>query len=105
MKYPHISSLILLFTCSLLIGPSSAQAAISKIQERPPLTLKQIEDLISVPTPDKAISLEIEKLSIDFVVDDELIQQLRALGAGPLTLSALAKQNSKTRLLKTTILV
>ncbi|MCU1267214.1 MAG: putative repeat domain protein [Acidobacteria bacterium] len=98
-----MSGVSFFFICFLL-APLAVFANDSVQQERP-LTFKQIEELIRVPTPDRAIALEIDKLAVNFEVDDETIRQMQALGAGPLTLAAIQKQRNKGGRLRTTILV
>lgn len=64
-------------------------------QQKPPLTLNQIEALIKIPTPDRAIVIEIRRRGIAFDLDTPTSGKLRKLGAGPKTLSALAEVSTK----------
>jgi hypothetical protein len=53
------------------------------------LKLSQIEDLIKIKTPDNAIATDIRERGIDFRPDASILDNLRALGAGVKTITAL----------------
>lgn len=53
----------------------------------PALTLRQVEDLVSLGVPDSAVHSEIQKRGLAFTPDSALLVSLRAKGAGPLTVA------------------
>jgi tetratricopeptide (TPR) repeat protein len=80
----------------VMIFPHHAiSSATSKLTQSPPLTLKQIEGLIQNRTPDGAIALEIERRSVAFRIDEEVIKRLKNLGGGSRTLRALMNQRNR----------
>jgi tetratricopeptide (TPR) repeat protein len=64
-------------------------------QQKQPLSLAKIEALVKVPTPDKAIAVEIRRRGIDFEPDASTLEKLRKMGAGPRTISALQDNNNR----------
>lgn len=64
-------------------------------QDKPPLTLEQIEELVRIDAPDTLIVGEIQKRGLAFVPTRDTIQRLRAHGAGPKTLEALKNFSSQ----------
>jgi len=60
-------------------------------QERPPLTLTQIEQLISARTPDEVVAGEVAARGVGFIPTASIVSVLRQKGAGPRTLFSLER--------------
>jgi hypothetical protein len=73
-----------LFALSLMLLCQNTTA-----QQAPndPLTLKQVEDLVSLSVPDSTVRSEIQKRGLAFAPTPAVLASLRAKGAGPLTLA------------------
>jgi hypothetical protein len=78
----RVTGLILAFTFALAV-PAHGQ--------QPPLTLSQIEQLISVGTPDEAVAEEIHQRGISFSPTSSATESLRQKGGGPRTLMSLGR--------------
>lgn len=77
-----VTSVILLAT----LLPQTAQRA----KPKPPLTSKQIVDLIGLGAPDNVIAAEIEARGLNFVPSFQFLDELPAKRVGRLTMNALA---------------
>jgi hypothetical protein len=82
--------------CMLLLPqvPMRSAAATTLIfsqssQSQPPLTRIQIEEAIKKPLLDIVIAREIERRGLSFEVTEDILQELRKLGAGPRTIQSL----------------
>lgn len=73
---------ILAVTVVFLPQNGAGQQAASR-----PLTLRQVEDLVSLGVPDLTIHTEVQKRGLAFTPEPALLASLRAKGAGPLTLA------------------
>lgn len=93
----NVLIILMLSVCvlSLIHSPCLANTGSRIAQQNRPLTMGQIEKLIDVPTPDSAIAGEIDKLSVDFDVNEDVVERFRKLGAGRLTLAAILRQKNK----------
>lgn len=58
-------------------------------QNKPTLTLSQVQRLVKIKAPDETVAGEIRKRGVGFTVDDKTLATLRKLGAGPKTVKAL----------------
>lgn len=68
-------------------------------QARPaPLSKQQLEELVSIGTPDAVIASEVRQRGLGFGVDAGLIERFRRRGAGTATLRALSAQLPRTNL-------
>jgi preprotein translocase subunit SecD len=72
----------LALTLILLAQNGAGQQAASRA-----LTLRQIEDLVSLGVPDSAVHTEIQKRGLAFTPTPALLASLRARGAGPMALA------------------
>jgi TonB family protein len=63
--------------------------AIGQQQSLPKLTLSQIEQLVSHGVPDSTMAVQIQKRGVAFTATPANLDELRAKGAGPLTLAAI----------------
>lgn len=104
-------AVFLLLSCSLgssasVTRVSSTKSATSQsVQQEPPLTLAQIKALLKNRTPDKAVSIEIQRRGVSFTPTASILEELRKLGAGSQALIALEESRAATHQGKFTILV
>lgn len=67
-------------------GTQNPQPLVQRVASHA-LTLRQVEDLMSLGVPDSTVHAEIQKRGLAFTPDPALLASLRAKGAGPLTLA------------------
>lgn len=60
-----------------------------------PLSLNQVQQLLSIGTPDNAIAQELERRGAAFSLDDQTLNDLQRLGAGPKTQEVLKSLRPK----------
>jgi hypothetical protein len=91
-------------TASLVAqAPKKATRAKATSPKQPGLHLKQVEQLISIRTPDSIVAQEIRGRGVLETVSKQVVETLRQRGAGPQTLSALRNLIPRaTLVLKTT---
>lgn len=82
----------------------------SPVRQNRPITFGQIEALVkgttaAKPTPDEIIAQEILERSVEFQVDDEMLGNLSAMGAGRQTLDALKQVRNRILRAGTTTVV
>jgi hypothetical protein len=89
--------LLPLFPPLAISGPYGAPFPIGQVNDsKQQLSLSQIENLIINKTPDKTISIEINRRRISFQITQRDLERLRSLGAGPKTLKALRKETRES---------
>lgn len=85
----------LLLVVALATHPSSNEPAREQIAQGTPLTLTQVKDLVGISAPDVVIADELKARGTAFRIDEATLAELRLLGAGPKTLSALQELQPK----------
>lgn len=79
-----VGRLLGILAVALILSPWNAAAQQNASHA---LTLKQIQDLVSLGVPDSTVHTEIQKRGLAFTPDPAVLVSLSAKGAGPLTLA------------------
>ena len=94
---------ILILALSALLLPliqgqngQKAQPKAAATQKKPPLSLQQIEGLLSVQAPDSTVAAEIGTRGLAFRLTHATIGRLKDRGAGPQTIEALSRALPQT---------
>lgn len=84
----------ILLAVFLLASPGFLEPPSTLAQQAslPKLTLAEIEGLVSHGVPDSTMSTQVERRGISFAPTQAILDSLRAKGAGPLTLAAIARE-------------
>jgi hypothetical protein len=91
-RYPGAALLLMLLTVAAVLLPHNARGQQPAL---PRLTLGQVEQLVAHKVPDSTLSAQIEKRGLAFASSAAIVESLRAKGAGPLTLTAIAASVSR----------
>jgi hypothetical protein len=88
-----VGRLLAILAVALILSPRNAAAQENASHA---LTLKQIQDLVSLGVPDSTVHTEIQKRGLAFTPDPAVLASLSAKGAGPLTLADIKALIPKT---------
>jgi len=89
----RVARILVMFAVAMTLSFHNATAQQTAAE---PLTLKQVEDLVSLHVPDSTVRSEIRKRGLAFTSTPAVLASLRAKGAGPLTIAAIKAPPSRT---------
>lgn len=89
VSHPARSWILAATMGAILVSSVLPNAAEARGPQGQPLSLKQVERLIQLQTPDSTVAAEIGRRGLDFAPTKETADSLRRLGAGPATLDSM----------------